>query len=89
MGKHSRERSCVEEDLYRLDPAILCVNPISAGNSPGGCIGCKVVHEADVVAFDERLPPVYPCDYLGEPSDRFNVVVSVVELVELVYGTRE
>jgi hypothetical protein len=62
------------------------VNPFGAGNSPGGCVGGEVVHETDVVAFDERFPPVYTCDYLSEPSDRFNIVVSVVELV---YGTRE
>jgi len=86
VGEHGRERSCVEEDLYRLDLAVFCVNPFGAGNSSGGCVGCKVVYETDVVAFDERLPPVYPCDYLGEPSDRFNVVMSVVELV---YRTRE
>ena len=86
MGEHGRERSCVEEDLYRLDLAVFCVNPFGAGNSPGGCVGCEVVHETDVVAFDERLPPVYPGDYLGEASDRLNVVLSIVELV---YGTRE
>ena len=86
MGEHSRERSCVEEDLYRFDLAVFCMNPFGAGNSPGGCVGFKIVHETDVVAFDERLPPVYPWDYLGEQSDRFMVVVSVDELI---YGTRE
>ena len=86
MGEHGRERSCVEEDLYRLDLAVFYVNPFGAGNSPCGCVGCKVVHETDVVALDERLPPVYHGDYLGEPSDRLNVVLSIVELVN---GTRE
>jgi len=86
VGEHGRERSCIEEDLYRLDLAVFCVNPFGAGNRPGGCIGCKVVHETDVVAFDERLPPVDPGDYLGEASNRLNVVLSIVELV---YRTRE
>ena len=86
VGEHSSERSCVEEDLYRFDLAVFYVNPLGAGNGPGGRMGCKIVHEAGVVSIDERLPLVNPSDDLGEPADLFHVVVSVVELV---YGTRE
>ena len=68
MGEHSGEGSCVEEDLNRLDLAVFYMNPLGAGNGPGGRIGCKVVDEAGVVAFDERLSLVYSRDYLCEAS---------------------